>query len=251
MAATIYDRLRCRLRYEVPIGDGLVNVTEGEQIFRIKKQVMRATLDPNAYHNLITQSAQKRAGLIAHEVPQHTASPETNEPITVRYCANVPIEIEDGPILPGIFLVVAGPLADGVDLTIAKPWIMGIQNRYKGYRFSEPSYSPTRRDDVLLPYETDLTRPPSEASSMESLVDLNSFATSEFEGRNLPEEESGNASESDSSWVEIARKPQKRQITEQAKGQGAIQDATQMTMQNPSETRVPPAILGGSLARTL
>lgn len=251
-AAKIYDRLRCRIKYEIPIGDGLLNITEGEQIFRIRRQIMRATMDPTALYNLITPTARQRAGLIIHEVPGHlhSALPTELKHITIHYCANVPIEIEEGPPLPGVFLVVQGPLPDGVDMVIAVPWLMGIIKRYEGYRFSEPGYSPPTHDDVILPYKSDLDAPPDEGSSMESLTDLNCFmAMNERTG--IPLQKNWmNRNDLELSWVEITDTPWKRRSAPGIPEHDVRGTSTRTRRRDP-QVRVPPAILGGSFAKTL
>jgi len=250
-AATAYHRWRCLTIYKVPIGDRSLNIMEGEQIFRIRKQIMRALLVPEACHNLITRNAQERARLIAHEVPNnsHTIPPGTGEPITIRYCANVPIEIGEGPILPGIFLVVTRPLPDGVDLIVAKPWLMGIIKKYEGYKLAEPTAIP-KRDDVLLPYESDLNHQIGERPSTESLMDLNSFVSPRKGMEDSPDPDPGNLSESDSSWVEITE-PRRGRTMDRTERRHTAHEPRRNTRRQHPEARIPPALLGGSLARTL
>lgn len=225
-------------------------MTEGEQLLQIKKHTMRVLLDPSAIYNVITEKAQKRAGLISHEVPNTSQHPtfEDKEPINIMYCANVPLEADGSPILPGIFLVVTETLPGGVDLIVGKPWLAGVQKRYNGYRFTTPQYTPLKKDDVILPYTTDLEEPMELGTSSESINDLSGFMTEEKypTGKQFIK-----AMESDSSWDEITDKPWQQTLEKKPQRHKWDKLAKQRGKERASGARAPPAMLGGSFAKAL
>jgi hypothetical protein len=129
-AARNYNRRIYRTRYDVPIQNQTLTIADGEQLATIKGMNVRAILDASAHYNLITEETTRRLKIIPHEV----ISPRTHmSGRTTSYCAYVPVVLGNGPILPGLFIIVDN-IQGGYELLMGKPWLIGIEKFNGNYK---------------------------------------------------------------------------------------------------------------------
>lgn len=144
-AEYVYTQTRFKAKYEIPIGDRVLTATEGVQHFKIYNRPIRAAMESGCLFNLMTRDAQRMLGLPVNVLPTPPFDPMGEDlPITVMYAADVPINIGEGPYLPGFFLVVES-ITGGFDILLGKPWLLGLWKRFKGHMFPDWYDHPNNR----------------------------------------------------------------------------------------------------------
>jgi len=150
-------------RYRVPVGDRVLVLDEGCYDIRVNSKAMRMLLDPRVEYNVITSRAAQRAGLrdLSMRVKDITR-PACIQKTGLEYCALVPIDIGEPPILPGLFLITDSHLLGGYDVISGIPWMIGIERQYEDYSFRNNNPEPPRTQHA--PEFMDI--PPSESETI-------------------------------------------------------------------------------------
>jgi hypothetical protein len=130
---TYHNRSYART-HQIPIGSHVLEIEDGQQIAAINDRLFQATLDPKANYNLISQQCRDRAGLTSKKSQGYESIGQAGHP-DFEYCLEVPLRLCQGPKLPGTFLVVDDSDAQGYDVVLGKPWMLGIEERYKNFQF--------------------------------------------------------------------------------------------------------------------
>lgn len=232
-AKYVYAQKRFKTKYEIPIGNRILTATEGVQEFKIYNQPIRAYTEGKCSFNLMTRDAQRRLGLSVNTPPTPPFEPLAEDfPITVMYAADVPINIGDGPYLPGFFLIVED-LAGTFDVMMGKPWLLGLEKRFKGHQFhnwnGHPSNSELGLDsNSIIPTMEDL-----EAASPQ--------------GNEVPAQESDHISSRAETDEDIAMQSEESNTTVRARKRKHSESRDPLPRGQPSRT----GRLGGSFGRTL
>jgi hypothetical protein len=94
-------------------------------------------LDAKAHYSLITHETRRRLRLTPHQVvvPRRPDQPSGN----IFYCAYVPIDLGNGPVLPGLFLAI-DHIQGGYEILMGKPWLVGIERLHGKGRYHSPSH---------------------------------------------------------------------------------------------------------------
>lgn len=145
-----YRKKHYKQVYLIPIGNQLLNMGNGDHTIKINGQAFTTLFAPKMNFNLITQRAQQLAGLEPQEIAYTTN--EGDDPprrAKIEFCANVPIMLSVGPIMPGIFLLRNNSVSERYDIILGKPWMVGIEQFYKDYQFNDPSKSETSEDEAM------------------------------------------------------------------------------------------------------
>ncbi len=130
-AQATYNARVYKAFYQIPIGNRNLSIDEGEQQIRINNKSMRATFDAKANYNLMTKVAQIRSKL-----KTTTASERDDNQGAIRYCSQVEINLGQGPVLPGLFLIIDDYIPGGYDVVLGKPWMIGIEKKFAKSRFT-------------------------------------------------------------------------------------------------------------------
>lgn len=60
------------------------------------------------------------------------------------YTVDVPVDISEGPFLPGFFLIVED-IANKLYILMGRPWLTGLEKQFKGYIFLNWSEHPNNK----------------------------------------------------------------------------------------------------------
>jgi hypothetical protein len=118
--------------HQIPVGNHVLEMEDGQQNITINGQPFQAILEPEANHNLISQQCQSQAGLTTNRNQGCPLNRSRRYP-DFEYCADVPLRLREGPDLPGTFLVVDDSDTQGYDVVLGKPWMLGIEERFKDF----------------------------------------------------------------------------------------------------------------------
>jgi hypothetical protein len=174
-AARNYNRRVYRTRYDVPIQNQTLTIADGEQLASIRGMNVRAILDASAYYNLITEEARSRLKITPHEVigPRNRASGKSTS-----YCTYVPVVLGNGPILPGLFMIVNN-IQGGYELLMGKPWLIGIE-RFNGNHYNRDALNRIQDEEQQYqrfinqepyPYASDSTNRELQASEEDVIME--------------------------------------------------------------------------------
>jgi hypothetical protein len=123
---------------------------DGDHTIKIHGQAFTTLFAPKMNFNLITRRVQQLARLEPQEIAYSTD--EGDDPprrAKIVFCADVPITLSMGPIMPGIFLLHDNSVSERYDIILGKPWMVGIEQYYRDYRFDDPSGSETSESEAM------------------------------------------------------------------------------------------------------
>ena len=243
-AEYIYARKRFRTRYDIMIGDRPLTATEGVQGFKIYNRPIHAVMMAKCSFNLMTRDTQRRLGLPVSVLPTPPFEPLAKDfPITVMYAADVPVDIGEGPFLPGFFLIVED-IVGRFDVMLGKPWLVGLEKRFEGYTFPSWYDHPRNRQrgldgNSIIPTMRDL-----EAASSPADV--------------LPVQEESESEADNAETEEDRTKPSKAEYSQSYQSKDSnrtiwARKRRRSESQEPPQRRPPGQAgkLGGSFGRTL
>jgi hypothetical protein len=144
-AQATYNARVYKAFYHIPIGNRNLSIDEGELQIRVNNKSMRATFDAKANYNLMTKAAQMRSKL-----ETITASEKDDDQGAIEYCSHVGISLGQGPVLPGLFLIIDDYIPGGYDVILGKPWMIGIEKRFAKSRFTQTMETlEETKDDIV------------------------------------------------------------------------------------------------------
>jgi hypothetical protein len=144
-AERLYAQKNFKTKYEIPIGNRVLTATEGIQKFKIYNRPVHAVMQSGYPFNLMTQQIQRDLGVRVTVLPTLPFEPSAEDfPTTIMYAADVPVNIGEGPFLPGFFLIVED-IAQEFDVLMGRPWLIGLEKRFKDHVFSNWSEHPNNK----------------------------------------------------------------------------------------------------------
>lgn len=154
---SLYHGAQLNRTFHIRIGDKLLPLIPGRLNARIGHTLVKIIFDPEIYHNIITTECAKNVKLDIITIGTMLGNDMDTSQRT-NFVPFVPLHFNGTPTLPGVFLTTNERIPGGIDLILGRPWIIGVENRYEGYRVNNqvarpiaPSYRKTHRNVLPFP----------------------------------------------------------------------------------------------------